>query len=293
MAGSAIERGAARGGAGRRGHAGEPMNLPGSPSVRARVRRQLATLRHYHKIAEVGEIARRYFAMNAFDGVLTTIGVLVGGYFGGVRQRRGHLHRGAHDGRRHGRVRVLRLVPRRARRARPGHARARGVHALQPAGVHHRVCLRYATVVIALVDGRLAVRGGAHRHDPVRRSPPSSRCHTAYLYLAVIVGLVELFFLGMLPRLDLAGSGSGCGPQVPPAGIIALAISLLLGGASDDGRGPAGETTDHPLLAGLNDEQRKAVTHGDGPAADPRGGRLGQDARAHPPGRPGSSRSSA
>ena len=46
--------------------------------------RQLATLRHYHEIAEVGEIARRYFAMNAFDGVLTAIGVLVGGYLGGV-----------------------------------------------------------------------------------------------------------------------------------------------------------------------------------------------------------------
>ena len=32
----------------------------------------------------MGEIARRYFAMNAFDGVLTAIGVLVGGYLGGV-----------------------------------------------------------------------------------------------------------------------------------------------------------------------------------------------------------------
>ena len=59
------------------------MSLPGSP-IGTRVRRQLATLRHYHEIAEVGEIARRYFAMNAFDGVLTTIGVLVGGYFGNI-----------------------------------------------------------------------------------------------------------------------------------------------------------------------------------------------------------------
>ena len=31
---------------------------------------------------------RRYFVMNAFDGVLTTLGVLVGGYFGGVHQAR-------------------------------------------------------------------------------------------------------------------------------------------------------------------------------------------------------------
>jgi len=32
----------------------------------------------YGKLADIGEIARRYFAMNAFDGVLTMIGVLMG-----------------------------------------------------------------------------------------------------------------------------------------------------------------------------------------------------------------------
>jgi hypothetical protein len=39
-----------------------------------RARGWYATLRHYHQIAEVGQIARRYFAMNAFDGVLTAVG---------------------------------------------------------------------------------------------------------------------------------------------------------------------------------------------------------------------------
>ena len=48
------------------------------------LRGKIATLRHYHRVAEVGEIARRYFAMNAFDGVLTTLGVLVGSYIGRV-----------------------------------------------------------------------------------------------------------------------------------------------------------------------------------------------------------------
>lgn len=49
------------------------------------LRAKLSTLRHYHEVAEVSEIARRYFAMNAFDGVLTTMGVLVGAYLGDVR----------------------------------------------------------------------------------------------------------------------------------------------------------------------------------------------------------------
>ncbi len=62
------------------------MSLSGSPSLSARLRRGLATLRHYHEIAEVGEIARRYFPMNAFDGVLTALGIVTGAYFGGVRE---------------------------------------------------------------------------------------------------------------------------------------------------------------------------------------------------------------
>ncbi|HQE93418.1 MAG TPA: hypothetical protein PLH19_10520 [Anaerolineae bacterium] len=35
-------------------------------------------IREYNRLASIGQIARRYFAMNAFDGVLTIIGVLMG-----------------------------------------------------------------------------------------------------------------------------------------------------------------------------------------------------------------------
>jgi predicted membrane protein (TIGR00267 family) len=52
------------------------------------LRMQLAKWREYSEIAEVGEIARRYFAMNAFDGVLTIIGVLMGNLMGGVQDSR-------------------------------------------------------------------------------------------------------------------------------------------------------------------------------------------------------------
>jgi len=45
----------------------------------------LEEIQTYNQIVGISKIARRYFAMNAFDGVLTTIGVLVGNYLAGVR----------------------------------------------------------------------------------------------------------------------------------------------------------------------------------------------------------------
>ena len=48
------------------------------------LRRMLERISEYNEIAQIGEIARRYFAMNAFDGVLTIIGVLMGHYAAGV-----------------------------------------------------------------------------------------------------------------------------------------------------------------------------------------------------------------
>ena len=48
------------------------------------IRRVLETAKKYNEIAGVNEIARRYFAMNAFDGVLTLTGVLMGNLSAGV-----------------------------------------------------------------------------------------------------------------------------------------------------------------------------------------------------------------
>jgi len=48
------------------------------------IRRLLDQANQYNDISNVGEIARRYFVMNAFDGILTIIGVLMGNIAAGV-----------------------------------------------------------------------------------------------------------------------------------------------------------------------------------------------------------------
>jgi predicted membrane protein (TIGR00267 family) len=44
----------------------------------------LRRIREYDDLAHISQIGRRYFAMNAFDGVLTIIGVLMGNLIAGV-----------------------------------------------------------------------------------------------------------------------------------------------------------------------------------------------------------------
>ncbi|MEW5936424.1 MAG: VIT1/CCC1 transporter family protein [Candidatus Thermoplasmatota archaeon] len=49
----------------------------------SRLGESLRRWRLYAEVSEVGEIARRYFVMNAFDGALTTLGVVIGAYIAG------------------------------------------------------------------------------------------------------------------------------------------------------------------------------------------------------------------
>ena len=42
-------------------------------------------LKRYAEISNVGEISRRYFVMNAFDGALTMLGVVIGSYISNTR----------------------------------------------------------------------------------------------------------------------------------------------------------------------------------------------------------------
>jgi predicted membrane protein (TIGR00267 family) len=49
-----------------------------------KIRKILKRWKRYHQISEVGDISRRYFVMNAFDGALTMLGVIIGAYMAGI-----------------------------------------------------------------------------------------------------------------------------------------------------------------------------------------------------------------
>jgi len=52
--------------------------------IKMRFKETLNKWKRYHKISDVGKITRRYFVMNAFDGALTMLGVVIGTYISGL-----------------------------------------------------------------------------------------------------------------------------------------------------------------------------------------------------------------
>ncbi|MCJ2513766.1 MAG: VIT1/CCC1 transporter family protein [Candidatus Thermoplasmatota archaeon] len=49
-----------------------------------KIKNILERWKRYYQISEVGDITRRYFVMNAFDGALTMLGVIIGAYMAGI-----------------------------------------------------------------------------------------------------------------------------------------------------------------------------------------------------------------
>ena len=52
--------------------------------VKKRIKKTIKRWKKYHRISGVANITRRYFVMNAFDGALTMLGVVIGAHVAGI-----------------------------------------------------------------------------------------------------------------------------------------------------------------------------------------------------------------
>ena len=204
------------------------MSPKAKPGLGARLRAVPATVRQYHEIAGVGEIARRYFVINAFDGSLTTLGVIAGAYAGGVTKAHTVVSLilatavsigvagfyGSYQVERAERDRALREIEETTLSSMKDTTLASAS--------------RYATVLVAAVDGLSPLIASLLIMIPFFFVPPLA-LHTAY-YAAGVIAFIELFLLGVFlgsigrERLWLAGV------KLVLAGAVALVISLLLNG---------------------------------------------------------------
>jgi predicted membrane protein (TIGR00267 family) len=198
------------------------------PSLAARLRARYRLLRQYHQIAEVGDIARRYFSMNGFDGVLTTFGVLVGAFLGGVDDARAIIllvtttavSMGVSGS--YGSYMVERAE------------RGRELRELEEStlsdlrGTTIGQASRYASGAIAAVNGGTPFLSSLVVVTPFFFTAFWS-VETAY-YLAGAVAFVELFFFGVYLGHVSRENVWRWGIRLVAGGAIALALSLALGG---------------------------------------------------------------
>ncbi|MCP4410351.1 MAG: hypothetical protein GY807_21915 [Gammaproteobacteria bacterium] len=185
-------------------------------------------IREYSKLAGTGEIARRYFAMNAFDGVLTIIGVLMGSMTAGVEAPQIVLTTGLSTCIAMGisglwGAYLTETAERKRELAELSRQTLTDLH-------HTRIgrASRLAVIVVALVDGFSPFLAALVTLIPFFAAGLFPAIRWAY-YTSLGLALLTLFglgaFLGHISRENLIVYGF----KTVIAGVVSILISFLLG----------------------------------------------------------------
>ena len=192
-----------------------------SPSAR------LAELREYRRIASIDEIGRRYLAMNAFDGILTIVGVLMGSYIGGIRQPRVVISTGLATCLAMGvsglwGTYLTESAERKRELGELEHAMLRDLGETKQARAS-----RFAAIVVALIDGLAPLIAGMLVVMPFLLTSAWDDVRISYV-ASLAVAFVLLFalgvFLGKVAKENLVRSGL----RMIVAGLACVGLSFLL-----------------------------------------------------------------
>ncbi len=191
--------------------------------------RALQQLREYDDIDEISEIARRYFAMNAFDGVLTIIGVVMGNYTAGVRSPAIVISTGLST------CMAMGISGLWGAYLTESAERKRSLDILENhtlsdlSGTKIGRASRAAVIIVALVDGLAPFAAALLVLSPFFFSTLLGEITISY-YLSLGVALATLFavgaFLGRVSKNSLILSGL----KMIGAGLVAILLSHLLDG---------------------------------------------------------------
>ena len=192
-----------------------------------RLAQSINNIREYERIAGFSKIARRALANNAFDGVLTMIGVLMGNYLGDVDNARtvirigiatsvsigisglwgAYLAESAERGRELAELERISLTD--LSETKIGRAS------------------RVAVIIVSLVDGVSPLVSSLIVLMPFFFASLIGNILVSYA-LSLAVGLISLFGLGMFLGHISGRSLVGYGLRTIVAGIVAIAINALL-----------------------------------------------------------------
>jgi predicted membrane protein (TIGR00267 family) len=191
------------------------------------IQRQVEKIREYNQISNAGQIARRAFANNSFDGVLTMIGVVMGSFVVGVQDASVVLVTGLST--------ALAI----------GISGGWGAYLTESAERRHEIdeleritltelqdtkigrASRMAVVIVAAVDGLSPFLAALLVVLPFFAAPLLPSVEYAY-YASIAMALLALFalgiYLGNISRENMIISGV----KTTIAGLVCIGLSYLL-----------------------------------------------------------------
>ncbi|MFL7813310.1 MAG: hypothetical protein ACK2TT_12795 [Anaerolineales bacterium] len=189
----------------------------------------LEELQTYNQIIGIAEIARRYFAMNAFDGVLTTIGVLAGNYLAGVRDLTIPIRTGIATSIAMGISGLWGAYLTETAERRRELSELERVSLIDQSGTSIGRASRFAVIVVSMVDGFAPAMAALIVLIPLFLGDMIGNPLLSYA-LSGGLALVSLFALGIfLGVVSEEKNLLGYGLKTLLAGLAAIAINFLMG----------------------------------------------------------------
>jgi predicted membrane protein (TIGR00267 family) len=192
------------------------------------IRSALKRLSEFDALVGINEIARRYFAMNAFDGALTIIGVVMGNLVAGVGNTRIVISTGLSTSIAMGISGLWgAYLTESAEREREMDELSR-VTLVEMKKTRIGRASRLAVLIVALVDGISPFMTAVIILIPFFFASLFPSLQTVY-FTSLTVALVVLFLLGVFLGRVSGKSWIGFGIRTVLAGIFSILIAFLLG----------------------------------------------------------------
>jgi len=179
-------------------------------------------------LADIGEIARRYFAINAFDGVLTILGVLMGNYAAQVRDPAIIVTTGLSTCMAIGISGLWGSYLSEAAERRRDLRELQNSVLVDLSGTKIGRASRVAAVIVALVDGLAPVVSGLVVLSPFLLVGLLPSVMMSY-YLGIGLALVVLFALGLFLGVSAQERNwFWSGAKMVVAGVVSILLSYFL-----------------------------------------------------------------
>jgi len=192
--------------------------------------------KRYYRISDVGTISRRYFVMNAFDGALTMLGVIIGAFIAGVLEPitiitaaiSGSIAMGVSG-------MSGAYMTEKAERTKELKELQRAMVSNLENGLHHR-SHRFATIFASLVDGLSPAFAAMIVVSPFFIVPYGIITSETAFYTTIFLTLLILTILGIYLAKISDESMIKYGIQMLAVGMVTAFLcvltSILLGGTT-------------------------------------------------------------